>query len=373
MAIDEPVQFCTTADGVRIAYTVRGSGPPCVRVLGWLSHLGFDASGPFWAPWVAALGAQFQLVRYDGRGMGLSDREVSDFTVEAKVRDLAAVVDALGPEPCVLLGISEGAATAVAYAVQHPERVARLVLLDGTAYIARTPDHAERSRAYQTLIRQLWGNESQSLQQFFSVMHFPEADPAFYRWHTALQRASATPETAARFLAAYLEVDIRALLPQVRVPTLVLHRRDDALVPLEAGRELAAGIPGAQFQVFPGRNHLALPREPALAEMLAAVGAFLTPASAALPLPSPVTFTPALRALSQASPYPASLTAREVEVLRLLAGGHHNPEIAAQLVLSPKTVERHLANIYAKIGARGRVEASTYALRHGLVDTAGVG
>ncbi|MGH3577372.1 MAG: alpha/beta fold hydrolase [Mycobacterium sp.] len=368
MMMDEQVRFCTTHDGVRIAYATSGTGRPLVRVLGWLSHLGFDSTGPFWAPWVKALGHQFQLVRYDGRGIGLSDREVSDFSVEAKVRDLEAVVEALGPAPCVLLGMSEGAATAIAYAVRHPERVARLVLLGGTAYIARTPDHAERSLAYQTLIRQLWGNDGLSVQQFFSVMQFPDAGAAFYAWHVALQRASATPETAARFLAAYLDVDIRVLLPAVTVPTLVLHRREDALVPLEAGRELGAGIPGAQFRVFAGRNHLPLPREPVLAEMLAAVVQFVSATPAALATTPPAAFTPVLRALSQVSPYPAGLTAREVQVLRLLAGGQRNPDIATTLVLSVKTVERHLANVYGKIGARSRVEASIYALRHGLVD-----
>lgn len=361
----QEIRYCTTSDGVRIAYATVGAGIPVVRVLGWLTHLEFDETGPFWAPWVVRLAPHHQLVRYDGRGMGLSDRGITDFSLSAKVRDLEAVVDALGLARFVLLGVSEGAATAIDYAVRHADRVDRLVLQEGTACIARTPEYVERSHALQALVRQGWGSDSHAIQHFFTTTQFPDADSSFYAWHVALQRASAAPATAAQFLAAYLTLDARSLLPQVSVPTLVLHRRDDAAAPLEWGRELATSIPDARFLTFEGRNHLPLPQEPVLAEMLSEIAGFLAEDGAA-ELAARSAGTTVQVALAAAGT--AGLSPRELEVLRLVAAGKSNPEIAEALMVSPNTVAFHVKSIFNKTGAANRTEAAAYAYRHQLVE-----
>jgi len=273
--MEQQIRFCTTSDGVRIAYATAGEGPALVRVAGWFSHLEFEWGSPV-AVWrsLEPLAASHLVVRYDGRGMGLSDRAVKEFSLKSKVRDLEAVVDALGLERFSVLGVSEGGAVAIRYAVRHPERVNRLILFGAFGHWARPLDTGELEAAV-TLMRVGWGQDSPAYRQFFASMFMPDADIAALREFTELERMSASAETAAEFLSKLPNIDVTELLPQVKIPTLVIHRRGDNAVPFEAGRELASLIPGARFLPLEGRNHAILPGEPELDRYFQAIEDFL--------------------------------------------------------------------------------------------------
>jgi pimeloyl-ACP methyl ester carboxylesterase len=188
------------------------------------------------------------------------------------------VFDAAGIERAPVFGISQGAAVAVAYAARHPERVSALILLGGCARGWRVKGHArlvERIEAMMVLMRQGWGGRNAAFRQMFTSSFFPDASPQLADWWNELQRQTTTPENAATILSALGDVDVRADLPKVNVPTLVLHTRDDAVVPMKDGIELASGIRGARFVPLDGRNHLLLQDEPAWPRFVAEVEHFL--------------------------------------------------------------------------------------------------
>jgi class 3 adenylate cyclase len=271
--MEQQIRFCTTSDGVRIAYATVGQGPPVVRVLGWFTHLEFEWENPhlLWRQWVESMCDRAMVVRYDGRGIGLSDREVADFSRDAHVRDLQAVIDALGCEKVALYGISQGGPTAIRYAVAHPERISHLILYGS---FARPPFAPEQFETMITLIRQGWGSDLPAHRQFFTGMFMPDADSDSIRAFNELQRVSASAENVVALLTTG-SIDVTDLLPQITVPTLVIHRRGDAMVPFEAGRELAAGIPDARFLPLDGRNHAITPNDAALPVMRNAIREFL--------------------------------------------------------------------------------------------------
>lgn len=271
--MEQEIRFCTTSDGVRIAYATVGEGPSVVRAFGWFTHLEFEwgVMGPVIVAAAQATGTTS--VRYDGRGMGLSDRDFDDFSLDAQVRDLEAAIDAVGAERVALNAISQGGPTAITYAVRHPERVSRILLYGS---FARLPWPTELAESLVTVARHGWGQDTPAFRQMFSGLFFPEADPEFISWFTELQRVSTSPETAARMIETFSGVDVRHLLPEIGVPVLVVHRRGDAVVPLEAGRELAAGIPGARLVVLEGRNHVVLPSEPEFAQFAEASHEFFS-------------------------------------------------------------------------------------------------
>ena len=273
----QEIRFCTTSDGVGIAYATTGEGPTLVHVQGWVSHLEFEMESPPNRTTVDAFSADHTFVRYDGRGTGLSDRNVTDFSLEARVRDLKAVVDALKVRPVALYGISAGASTAIAYAVRHPGRVSRLVLY-GAVFPnrkAQTAEERERLQAMVTLIRQGWGKNNPALRQMFTGLFMPDADAKQLRWFNEMQRVSATPESVIAFLTAQGSINIRDMLPKVKAATLVIHRRGDAVVEFESGRALASLIPGARVLPLEGTNHILLPEEPETAQFFEAVSEFL--------------------------------------------------------------------------------------------------
>jgi len=277
-ALEQEIRFCTARDGVRIAYATVGQGPPLVKAANWMNHLEFDWQSPVWRGLLGALAREHLLVRYDQRGNGLSDREVADLSFEAMVGDLETVVDAAGLERFALLGISQGCAVSVAYAVRHPERVTHLVLYGGYVRGWRRrgdPTELERRHALATLIRQGWGQENPAFRQTFTSLFIPEGTPEQVRWFNELQRVSATPEMAARLHDAFGDIDVSALLPEVRAPTLVLHSRHDAVAPLEQGRLFASSIPGARFASLESQNHVVLEQEPAFVKLLAELRSFL--------------------------------------------------------------------------------------------------
>lgn len=274
----QDIRFCVTADGVRIAFASAGKGPPLVKCANWLNHLEFDWQSPVWRHLMRELSSEFRLVRYDERGNGLSDWKVDDFSYEALVRDLESVVDAAGLDRFPLLGISQGCAIAVGYAVRHPERVTRLVLHGGYAkgWRARgNPSEIAKREAMQTLVLEGWGQENPAFRQIFTSWYIPDGSPEQWRWWNDLQRISTSPENAVKLMADLGKIDVSHLLAQVSVPTLVTHSVQDAAVPFSSGRDLASSIPGARFLPLDSANHLILDHEPAWPRFLEEIRAFL--------------------------------------------------------------------------------------------------
>jgi pimeloyl-ACP methyl ester carboxylesterase len=275
----QEIRFCSAPDGVQLAYSTIGQGPPLMKTGHWLTHLEFDLESPIWRHLYRELARDHTLVRYDTRGNGLSDRTVDDMSFAALVSDLEVVVDAAGLTRFALLGISQGAMISMEYVRRHPERVSHLILYGGMAAgrNARARSAAERDAeaAMRTLMRVGWGSENPAFRQLFTSQFVPGGTKEQADWFNELQRISASGEMAARLGEATADLDLTPLLPEVRVPTLVMHARDDARVPFEAGRRMAAGIPGARFVPLQGRNHLFLETEPAFGQFLEETRRFL--------------------------------------------------------------------------------------------------
>jgi len=274
----QEIRYCTTSDGVRLAYATTGNGPPLVKASNWLTHLDFEWGSPIWRHWYAALSRHHRLVRYDERGNGMSQRDVADVSFDTWVRDLETIVDAAGLDRFPLLGISRGGPIAVAYAVKHPERVTHLVLYGafsaGLNHVGK-PHELEARRALVSLMRLGWGLKTPAFCKMFTCRFIPEATPEHERWFDELQRVSTSPENAARLMERDDNIDVRPLLSQVKAPTLVIHCDRDRAVPAENGRLLAATIPGARYVSLPSANHLMLEEEPAWSLFLEELGLFL--------------------------------------------------------------------------------------------------
>lgn len=276
---EQQIRFCRSADGVQIAYSCMGNGPPLVKTGNWMTHLEKDLESPIWRHLWRDLAHDHTLVRYDARGNGLSDWEADEITFDAFVRDLEAVVDAVGLERFDLLGISQGCAVSIAYAVRHPERVNRLVLYGGYAIgWARRSQSAkdrEQAAAMLTLMRLGWGQQNPAFRQMFTSQFAPDATKEQADWFNDLQRVSCSPENAVRNLEASGDADVTDLLGKVKVPTLVMHAREEVRVPFENGRRMAAAIPGARFVALQSRNHLILEDEPAYPHFREEIKSFL--------------------------------------------------------------------------------------------------
>lgn len=274
----QEIHFCTASDGVRIAYALAGSGPPLVKAANWLNHLEYDWESPIWSHLLHALADEYRLIRYDERGNGLSDWTVDEISFEAFVRDLETVVDAVGLKRFSLLGISQGCPVSIAYAVRNPDRVSHLVLYGGYARgrcQRGNPAEIEQADAVQTLMRHGWGQENPAFRQIFTTRFIPNGTPEQMHWFNDLQRMTASPDNAARIRLSTDNIDITELLPRIRVPTLVLHCRNDAAIPHEEGRILAAGIPGARLVTLEGCNHLILESDPGRHRLLNEIRDFL--------------------------------------------------------------------------------------------------
>jgi pimeloyl-ACP methyl ester carboxylesterase/DNA-binding CsgD family transcriptional regulator len=347
--VRQELRFCAASGGPRIAYAVHGSGRPLVRTATWLTHLEFDWQSPVWQHWLEGLAEAHTVIRYDERGCGLSDRDVEDFSLDARVADLEAVIDAAGLQRFALLGMSQGGPVAVAYAARHRERVSHLVLFATYARgrLKRDPSASAREQAQLmvSLIRMGWGQDEPAFRRLFTTLFIPEASPQQMQWFDELQRVTTDPETAVRIRHARSQDDVTTVAPMIAAPTLVLHAREDALVPFAEGRLLATLIPGARFVALESRNHILLADEPAWDAFRAELAAFLRPVDARP--------RDELRTLSN----------RELDVLALVADGLENHEIAARLYLSVRTVERHLSNIYAKLGMSGKAARAAAAVR----------
>jgi len=277
--MEQEIHFATTPEGVRIAYATVGEGPPLVKAANWLNHLEFDWRSPVWYHLLEEFARNHLLVRYDERGNGLSDWHVQDLSFESFVTDLESVVDAVGLRRFALMGISQGGAVAIAYAIRHPERVSHLILYGafavGWAKSRSRPEEIEQRQAQLTLIKLGWGQDNPAFRQLWTSLYMPDATPEQMQWFNDLQRVTTSPENATRLFREIGNIDVADLLPQVKVPTLVLHCRSDAVVPFKEGRRIAALIPGARFVPLEGRNHLLLDSEPAWAKFITEVRRFL--------------------------------------------------------------------------------------------------
>jgi class 3 adenylate cyclase/pimeloyl-ACP methyl ester carboxylesterase len=277
--LDDKIRFCTTPDGVRIAYASVGSGPPLVKAAHWLTHVQYDLESPVWRPWVREFSKQYTYIRYDERGFGLSDRDPENFSFESWVQDLETVVDALGLEKFDLLGNSQGGPVSIAYAARHPERVNHLVLggafAKGWEHWNIEPGQLELIRAMVTIMKNGWGRDDPFARRVFTDAFLPESTPEQQRWFDDLQRVSCTPETAFRLMTEVGNLNIEDLLPRLTIPTLVLHSKGDIVIPFERGREMAGRIPNSRFVPMEGRNHILLPGEPAWQRFLSETHGFI--------------------------------------------------------------------------------------------------
>jgi class 3 adenylate cyclase/pimeloyl-ACP methyl ester carboxylesterase len=275
------IKYCQAADGVRLAYATVGSGPPLVRSAHWLGHLEYDWELPIFRHFLLSLASTFSLTRYDARGNGLSDWDVGELSLDVWVNDMETVADAAGLDRFPLLGVSQGCAVSIAFAIRHPERVTHLILLGGFATGINhsqnlTPADRERFAAMKTLMKLGWGSDDPAFRQLFTSSMIPDAIKEQADAFNELQRVSASPECAVRYIETVSDFDVRHLLPKVRAPTLVMHVRDDRRVPLASGRELAAGIPGAHFVGLPGKNHIMLEQDGGAAIFLEEMRNFLS-------------------------------------------------------------------------------------------------
>ncbi|MFT3817886.1 MAG: alpha/beta fold hydrolase [Rubrivivax sp.] len=344
------IRFCRSSDGVRLAYASVGRGPVLIKAATWLNHLEHDWHSPVWRPMLDALSARLTLVRYDERGCGLSDWQVDDLRFECWVTDLESVVESVGAERFALLGISQGAPIAIAYAARHPERVTHLVTHGGYArgrlVRARGPAEAEEAETMAKLAELGWGKSDPAFRQFFTSQFIPDGTRAEHEAFNEQQRLSTSPHNAARFMREFSTIDVQDLLAQVRCPTLVTHSRHDARVPFDESRLIAAGIQGAEFVPIDSRNHLLLAGEPGAAPWHQAVLRFLRAESG--------------HALIDA------LSARQREVLEYIAQGRDNVQIAAALGLSEKTVRNQVSLVLARLEVDSRAQAILLAREAGL-------
>lgn len=275
---EQKVRYCTAADGTRLAWSAVGSGMPLVKTANWLNHIEFDWESPVWRHWLRELTAENCLVRYDERGNGLSDWDAPELSFEAFVDDLETVVDAAGLDQFDLLGISQGAPVAIAYSLRHPGRIRRMVLLGGYAVgwaLRLKGDDLARRQAMVTLARTGWGSDNPAYRQLFTNLYIPGGTAEQLGWWNDLQRVSTSPVNAERLQHVLGSIDVTAMLPRVRVPTLVAHATGDNVIPFESGRQLAEAIPGAQFVALDSNNHVLLEHEPAWPAFVAAARKFL--------------------------------------------------------------------------------------------------
>lgn len=276
-APDQQIEFFTTSDGVRIAYHIGGQGPILVRTIHWLNHLDFEWKTPLRRQWLSEVMRHNTLVRYDQRGSGLSDWNVSDFSFERTVQDFEELVDAAGLEKFSILGGCQGAAVGIAYAVRHPKRVTKLII-NGTfanGWPAPGPGAQEHLEAMLTLIRSGWGRDNPAFRQLWTTLFRPDADLVEVAWLNELQRISSSPENAARMIAEFPNIRVLDMLPKISCPTLVLHSREDGAVPLQEGKLIAARIRGARFVELPSRSHMVAPGDAGWEHLVQEFSAFM--------------------------------------------------------------------------------------------------
>jgi pimeloyl-ACP methyl ester carboxylesterase/DNA-binding CsgD family transcriptional regulator len=343
-------RFCTSPDGVGLAYAIEGEGSPLIKAGNWMTHLDYDRQSPVWRHWVRELSRGHTLIRYDERGCGLSDREFDGApTLDTYVADLAAVVDDAELDCFALLGLSGGGPTAIEYAAKNPERVTHLVLYGSYARgrYRRGEGEVEHSQLLIELMRVGWGGAVPAFRQVFSSIYIPSAGEEQKRWYDDMQQASSSGEVAARLWRSRTQTDVSETARRVTQPALVVHARGDRAVPYEEGRRLASLLPNAHFVTLETDNHILQEAEPAWEVFLAEVRAFLGGDERGPTVAGDL----------------SDLSERQREVLELVAAGLGNEQIAERLFLSTRTVERHLSNVYAKLRLSGKSARAAAAAR----------
>jgi pimeloyl-ACP methyl ester carboxylesterase/DNA-binding CsgD family transcriptional regulator len=347
------VRYLPATDGLRLAWAEAGNGPTLVKAANWLTHLEYEWDSPVWKHWIRFFSQHWRFVRYDERGCGMSEWDGGSLTLEQWTDDLQSVLDVAQPSgPVTLIGISQGAATSVSYAVRHPDRVERLILYGG---FARGASLRKGILSFDPIFRGMvelakvaWASDNWTFRQIFTSRFIPGGSDEQLRWFNELCLKSTSAQIAARLVEARDVVDVTSLLREVRVPTLVLHARDDELVPVEEGRILASEIPGAEFVEIDSRNHVLLETEPAWGKFCEAVLSFCRIGGA-----------------EDRSLF-ANLSSREREVLALMTEGLSNLDIATRLQISEKTVRNHASGLFEKLGVWSRAQAIVFARDHGF-------
>ena len=340
----EGVRFCTSRDGTQLGYSTFGSGRPLVIIPGWWMSPEIDRKRLIGKDFWNDLPPGHRSITYDLRGVGVSSREVDDVSIERQVEDLAAVTEHLRLSEFDLWCFHEGVAAGAVFAARYPERVRRMALYNPCAHV---PGFVGRQHiaVWGAIINADWGMASRC----FAQLLYPKGPIEAQEASTRAIRETQTPAVAMAYLEYVNSYDVRRELAELRLPTLVISREGPGgtpLFPAATVQDVARRIPGAAYQEYdtapatcPYFDHLAY---------RGAVRDFLADEPRQLP------------------PHP-TLSPREVEVLRLVAVGKTNAEIAREFVLSKTTVDRHVSNILGKTGSSNRAEAVLYAARHGLV------
>lgn len=360
--MNQEIRFCTAFDNTRLAYAKMGQGPPLVKVGNWMSHLEYDRDSPVWQPWLENWSRFHTFYRYDPRGCGLSDWNISDFSFDALVSDLETVVEAARLEQFDLFAMSQGGCVSIAYTARHPERVRKLILyggyLQGSLSDNPTPEILEEAEVRLRLFKLSWGSDRPEYRQVFTVPLIPEGTPEQFAWFNNLQFVSTSPSNAMEVQRMFNYVDVRTAASAIKAPTMIVQAKHDAMVPFELGRQTAAYIPHARFTILDSKNHVLMKKEPAWQYFWDEFYRFLGVGSEIQKSKTEV---------SAEDKIWSELSAREREVLRLLAEGYNNLEISRKLVLSEKTIRNYVSNIYEKLEIKSRGEAIVLARRFGLV------
>jgi pimeloyl-ACP methyl ester carboxylesterase/DNA-binding CsgD family transcriptional regulator len=350
--VRQRVQYVRASDGTRLAWAASGAGPTVVKAANWLTHLEYELESPVWKHWIQFFSSQTRFIRFDERGCGMSEWTDRELTLDRWVSDLESIIEASGEtEPVTLLGISQGAATCISYAVKHPDRVARMILYGGYARGKFRRDDQLTEREYRAIVdltRVGWGRDNPAFRQLFTSRFIPTGTHEQIDWFNELCAKTSTGDVAAALFEARGHVDVSSILGDVRTPTLVLHARGDEITRIDEGHRLAAGIPGAQFVELDSRNHVLLEHEPAWTRFCDAIVEFL-----------------GLDKAADAAVF-ASLSGREREILGLIAEGLSNTDIADRLAISEKTVRNHTSNVFDKLGVWSRAQAIVFARDHGF-------
>ncbi len=349
----QDIRFARSTDGVGIAYAVHGSGPPLLIDACWLSHLQFDWESPVWRHYLVELGKIATVIRYDERGHGLSDRGVTDHSLDARVADLEAVVEDAGLDRFALMAMAQGGPVAIEYAARHPDRPTRLAFYGSYsgAHAAATPEDLEMYAAFEALIRVGWARPTSEFRRVFSSMMIPDGTEEQMRWIDDLQQRACDAETAVISRSQRQTQDSTWRLPELDLPTLVIHSREDHMNEFHHARALASQIRGARLVGLDSSNHIVLADEPAWPVFMREMTAFLQPDRAVA------------RPVVDSDDVASLVSPRELDILRLAAAGFDNDAIAAELFLSVRTVERHLQNVYAKLGLSGRTARTAAVAR----------
>jgi pimeloyl-ACP methyl ester carboxylesterase/DNA-binding CsgD family transcriptional regulator len=352
---EQRIAFTHSADHTQIAYALSGEGPPLVRAGTWLTHIQHDWESPIWSHWFALMSQQHTLVRYDPRGCGLSERKVTNISLDKWVDDLAAVVDKLELETFPLFGMSQGAAVSVMYALRYPERVSHLTLYAPvvTGWKDRNGTLSARWAMMEKLVGSGWGEENLAFPSMFAQLFLPDARPEYIRWYAETQKKSTSKEVAVLMMKALSEIRLFSLLKQLKVPTLVIQVAGDQVISADSAKGIAGEIANSQFISIDSNNHILLEDESGWEDFKKVFSTHIPSASDSVSTSSASSANLALT-MDQ-------LTKREKEVLIQLAKGLSNKEIANVLFISEKTVRNHISNIFSKIGATSRTQALVIA------------